>query len=212
MKYKTVFIDWNGTLCNSQFWERWETDELKREQHTLVRHALFENEAGVKVLNHWMRGWMSVSSVVQYLHDTTGIGLNEIYDELLYSAHNMHFINDDVIKKIQTLRHKGIHVAIASDNMDIFRAHTVKTLRLEDLFDAILTSDSQSALKREINESGASPFFDDYLLKYGIRSGESVLIDDSESSRSVEAIGIDFLHVNEAAPLEGHLNAILGSS
>lgn len=209
MKYKTIFIDWHGTLSNSRFWDRWANDPSKQNLHKLAQHALFESEEGILVAKDWMRGLRSVDDVVQYLHETTGIAVADMKDELRYTSENMVFINPDVIQRIEVLRSKGVKVVIASDNMDTFRLWTIPALGLDGMFDGILTSDTQGALKSEVATDGFSQFFSHYLRQHNLRPGEAVLIDDNEGLQSIKSLGIDFLHVNETASLVHHLDDLL---
>jgi FMN phosphatase YigB (HAD superfamily) len=212
MKYKTIFIDWHGTLSNSRFWDRWAKDVNKQHLHKRAQHALFEDTEGLLILKDWMRGLRSVDNVISYLHDVTGIPATDLEDELRYTAENMAFINPDVVDRIETLRSKGVKVIIASDNMDTFRLWTIPALGLEDLFDGILTSERQGSLKSEVGEDGSSPFFSLYLQQNNLQPGEAVLIDDNQELKLVESLGIDFLHVNAAADLVDHLDDLIRNS
>lgn len=212
MKYKTIFIDWHGTLSNSRFWDRWAKDVNKQHLHKRAQHALFEDTEGLLILKDWMRGLRSVDNVISYLYDVAGIPATDLEDELRYTAENMAFINPDVVDRIETLRSKGVKVIIASDNMDTFRLWTIPALGLEDLFDGILTSERQGALKSEVGEDGSSPFFSLYLRQNNLQPGEAVLIDDNQELKLVESLGIDFLHVNAAADLVDHLDDLIRNS
>lgn len=207
--YKTIFIDWHGTLSNSRFWDRWAKDENKQHLHQLAQHALFEDAEGLLVLNDWMRGLRSVDNVIGYIHDTTGIPSADLEDELRYTSENMAFINPDVVDRVETLRSMGVKVVIASDNMDTFRLWTIPAMGLEDMFDGILTSETQGALKSQIDEAGFSQFFGHYLQQNNLQPSEAVLIDDNEKLRLVESLGLDFLHVNETADLVSYLDNLI---
>ena len=209
MKYKTVFIDWNGTLSHSRFWDRlaYARDEYSRYEQ--IQNVLFHNQEGKLIVEDWMRGLRSAGNVLQYLHDRTGIPINELESELRYSSENMRFINAGVIEKIQTIRANGTRVVIATDNMDTFRHLTVKELRLNELFDGILTSDTAGALKTDIDPDGSSPFFRLYLAQNELSNGDAVIIDDSEDTRIVESFGIDFLHVKQTSSIDDHLDVII---
>jgi FMN phosphatase YigB (HAD superfamily) len=209
MKYKTIFIDWHGTLSNSRFWDRWAKDIDKQHLHQQAQYALFEDAEGLLILKDWMRGLRSVNNVISYLHEATGIPAAELEDELRYTSENMAFINHDVVDRIETLRSMGAKVLIASDNMDTFRLWTIPALGLEGLFDGILTSERRGALKSEVNEDGFSPFFSLYLRQNNIQPGEAVLIDDNQELKLVESLGIDFLHVNAVADLVHHLDDLI---
>lgn len=211
MKYKTIFIDWHGTLSNSRFWDRWAKDVDKQHLHQQAQHALFEDAEGLLILKDWMRGLRSVNNVVSYLHDVTGIPAADLQDELRYTSENMAFINPDVVDRIETLRSMGVKVVIASDNMDTFRLWTVPALGLEELFDGILTSERRGALKSEVGEDGFSPFFSLYLQQNNLQPGEAVLIDDNQGLKLVESLGIDFLHVNVTANLVYYLDDLIRS-
>lgn len=201
--YKVVFVDWDGTLSNSKFWDRWTgTDKYSR-----IQKALFVD--GREYTHLWMKGLMTYSQVLTYVESKTGIPYKELADELEYSARNMEFIDNKAARLIHALRNKGVKVVIATDNMDTFRLWSVPGLALETLFDGILTSDTAGALKSESHDNGTSTFFFHYLAQNNIQPGESVLIDNSRDVKVVERFGIDFLHVNETTSLTQHLQDLL---
>jgi len=76
-------------------------------------------------------------------------------------------------------------------------------------FDGILTSDTAGALKTDMDSDGSSPFFRLYLTQNELNRGDSVIIDDSEDTRLLNNIGIDFLHVDQTSSLGDHLDAII---
>lgn len=209
MSYKVIFIDWNGTLSDSRFWDRWSevSDEFKRYER--IQEVLFSSEEGRRIIRDWMRGVRSAENVLRYLHEMTGIPMVELESELRYSSEHMKIADPSVINKIQTLRAGGAKVVIATDNMDIFRLWTVPALKLDGLFDGILTSDSAGALKTELNGDGLSPFFRQYLTENSLQAGDSVIIDDSEDTRILSTLGIDFLHVNQTMSLGDHLDSLI---
>lgn len=209
MKYKAVFVDWNGTLSSSRFWTRWADKPDTQEWYALVQGALFDNIEGRLIIGDWMRGLRSVDNVMQYIHDVTSIPIIELENELRYSSEHMTIDDPSIIERLKILRDNGIKVVIATDNMDVFRRWTIDALQLEDIFDGILVSDTQGALKKEVDSNGMSPFFHLYLTQNQLKAGESVLVDDSEDSRIVESFGIDFLHVNESKTLVNQLDYII---
>lgn len=202
-QYKVVFIDWDGTLSNSRFWERW----TGTDKYRLIQQALFVD--GLEYIRLWMTGFLTHSKVLRYVESKTGISYEELAGELEYSARHMKFIDNEVTSLIHQLRSNGVKVVIATDNMDTFRLWSVPELGLEVLFDGILTSDMRGALKSESFDDGTSKFFAQYVTQNGIQPGQSVLIDNSLDIKVVEKFGIDFLHVNEAAPLTKHLRKLL---
>lgn len=201
--YKTIFIDWDGTLSNSKFWERWSKDPEYRSKYDLIQRILFQNAHDL--LHDWMLGFRSMTFVVNYLADVTGLSYDELMTELRYSCEHMEFLEESTIDAIQNVRKKGTRVIIATDNMDTFRQWTVPALRINDLFDGILTSDTRGAFKVQSSANGASLFFHHYLSQNNLKSGEAVLIDDSIDNKVVENFGIDFLHVNAKTGLASYL-------
>ena len=202
-QYKTIFIDWDGTLSNSRFWDRW----IGTDKYDLIQKALFVD--GLEYIRLWMTGFMPYGQVLKYVESKTAKPYDELKEELEYSSRHMKFIDDEVTSLVQELRSNGVKVVIATDNMDTFRLWSSPELELDMLFDGILTSDTRGALKSESYDDGTSKFFSHYLIQNGIREGESVLIDDSLDTRVVEDFGIDFLHVNETASLTEHLKGLL---
>lgn len=202
-QYKTIFIDWDGTLSNSRFWDRW----IGTDKYNAIQKALFID--GLEYTHLWMTGFMSYDQVLNYVESKTGIPYDELKQELEYSARHMKFVDDEVVSLVQELRSHGARVVIATDNMDTFRLWTSPELKLEMLFDGILTSDTRAALKSEVNDDGTSKFFSHYLTQNSIARSESVLIDNSLDTKIVESFGIEFLHVNEASPLTRHLEDLL---
>lgn len=215
MRYKTIFIDWSGTLSDSKFWGRWADDTTNRDKYDLIQKALFDSPEGQIVLHDWLLDLYSADNVLQYVSKATGIALQELKDELYYSAEHMTFTDPSCIETIQKLRKSGVKVVIASDNMDVFRLYTAMSLKLYDLFDDIITSDEKGAMKSQLddtedeNEAQYSPFFSPYLEDHELDEGESVLIDNSADLKStVSALGIDFMHVSPTHTLAECLSEI----
>lgn len=211
MKYKVLFIDWDGTLSNSRFWERWKNDPKDSPKYHLLQKVLFESKDGEALLIEWMVGQKSHKDILSFVSKATNIDFEELAEELRYSAENMKFIDKDIPVLIQQLREKGVKVLIATDNMDTFGHWTVPALELELLFDGILASDKRGALKSDISPNGFSKFFGDYLSEQSIGPNEAALIDNSMDNTSVERFGITFLHVNESQTATDHMRNILRS-
>ena len=202
-QYKVIFIDWDGTLSNSRFWERW----LGTDKYDLIQKELFVD--GIEYIRLWMTGLLTYSKVLRFVESKTGIAYDELASELEYSARHMKFIDNEVTNLIHKLRGNGVKLVLATDNMDTFRLWSVPALGLETLFDEVLTSDTRGSLKSEIYSDGTSKFFSQYLTRNNVQSGESVLIDNSLDIRVVENFGIDFLHVDETTSLAEHLRTLL---
>lgn len=207
MNYKAIFVDWDGTLSNSRFWDRW----IGTERYQLIQRELFININARDMLNNWMCGWTPYDSVLKYLEEKTSIPYKELEDELRYSAEHMEYIDPKVTDLIFRLREKNIKVVVATDNMDTFKHWTIPALGLDSSFDGVLVSDSRGALKSHIYPDGTSMFFSHYLSQNMIKPEETVLIDNSEDAKIVETFGMNFLHVSEELPLSAHLDSLLRS-
>lgn len=209
MQYKVIFIDWDGTLSRSRFWDRWNDGLEHQWKYDLLQSTLFISDMGRDLVKKWMLGDRSYSDIIDYAANVTGIPTEELETELRYSAENMKFIDRNALELIRRLRRHGLKVVIATDNMDIFRKWTVPAMRLEERFDDILTSDRRKAFKTHSTRERTSLFFDNYISKHGIKAHQSALIDDSLDTKIVEQWGIDFFHVTEIEPLAVHLRRLI---
>ncbi len=205
MHYKVVFIDWDGTLSGSRFWERWRGTP----QYELIQSKLFGSREGKLIIRDWMLGLRDYKSVLSYLTEATTIPYNELARELQYSAENMQFIDQQALEKIRLLREYGVKVLIATDNMDTFRLWTMPALGIESLFDGVLASDIQGAMKSYLSSDGVSLFFAPYFLQNDLAPQNMVLIDDSIDTKVVEKFGMNFMHVDDKHSLTFHLDNIL---
>lgn len=161
------------------------------------------------LLQDWMRGRITYVTILHYLEDKTEISYKVLEDELQYSSENMTYIDPSAIEQVQVLRANGVKVVIATDNMDTFQRWTVPALQLDVLFDDILTSNTQQALKADFNSDGTSAFFASYVSRSIAEPSEMVLLDDSLDTKIIKGVGMDFLRVTEAMPLGYHLANIL---
>jgi FMN phosphatase YigB (HAD superfamily) len=210
MNYEAVFIDWDGTLSNSRFWERWRDDEQYTDRYDKIQSSLFKSPEENNYVQHWMTGFMDHKFILNHLAKTTDIPRQELWDELRYSAENMKFIDESVLPKIQRLRDMSKLVVIATDNMDTFDKWTVPAMGLYEHFDDVLNSSSLRVMKSEISPMySRSKFFFQYLKEMGIAPEETVLIDNSLGTKCLESVGINFMHVTDLEPLSFHLDTIL---
>ena len=210
MKYEAVFVDWDGTLSDSRFWDRWRDDPERAEKYGKIQNALFETVTGKRMLKFWMTGFWDYKQILTYVNESTGVSYGELENELRYSAENMKLIDDKVLDQVRQLRDIGKQVVIATDNMDTFDLWTVPALELNDHFDDILNSSSVKLLKGAASPFGAKgSFFSRYLKQMSIAPENTVLIDNSRSAKSVEGAGMNFMHVNNRHSLSDHLSTIL---
>lgn len=204
-KYKIVFIDWNGVLSGSKFW--WHLEDKKHPKSELfekIETSLYGNLR--HLLKPWMRGELKTEDVIKTTADEGGLDYDEVLQEFIHSCKTMQFVSEDVPSYINELRSNNVKVVIATDNMDSFSRWTVPALKLHELFDGYINSYDIKAMKGDFNEKGKSLFFYNYLKKYDLKSGEAVLIDDSEDKEGkINASGIDY---EEVEPINGLVPAL----
>lgn len=94
--------------------------------------------------------------------------------------------------------------------MDSFPRWTVPALLLKTHFDDILDSHTLKAMKGDMDDSGRSLFFSDYLTKYNILPGESLIIDDSEDKEGrIGNVGIEYRKIEPVFGLVPELEQII---
>jgi FMN phosphatase YigB (HAD superfamily) len=193
MQPKVIFVDWDGTLSDSRFWEGCNTPNLSPRIIAGVTMFLFRDSKDL--ITRWMTGFTSSSRVVGIAANRFGLNAQELHEELERSCRNMRLVNSTIPAKIKKIQEQGTRVMIATDNMDTFENWTVPSLGLDRVFDGILSSPSRGALKSELHGS-ESPFFDLYFKQQGINPSESILIDNSLNNKKLERTGMQFVHIN----------------
>jgi len=200
-----MFIDWNGTLSNSVFWEHLKKSD--NETFTQIRNQLFNESC--ETVNLWMMGKKNYEDIVDEISFTTGINASFILDELAISCRNIKLISDEIISLVASIRGRGIKVVIATDNMDVFDKYTVPALGLNNIFDDILNSYNLGAFKSEEDADGNLLFFNNWLNKNGIKIENTVLIDDSIKSKNFfENKGMRFMPINNEYSVIDYLKEI----
>jgi FMN phosphatase YigB (HAD superfamily) len=202
MPYKTIFIDWDGTLSASRFWEHWAAEYPQK--FAQIQLALFVQRPDL--LNHWMIGQITAEICLAEVAAITHIEVIELLQGLEYSCQHMSFINDDSLTSIHQLRQKGVQVVIATDNMDTFHRWTTPALGLNTIFDHILNSAQLGTLKTTKDLDGTSLFFGKYLLHHHLKPGDTILIDDSPGNSIVQDFGIDYLKIDHGQDITSILN------
>jgi FMN phosphatase YigB (HAD superfamily) len=208
MKPKVIFVDWDGTLSNSRFWEGCNTPSLSPEVINSITTFLFRDSKDL--VNDWMTGLTASSRVIDIVADQFKLKAHELNQELERSCRNMKFMSIGIPNKIRQIQEQGTKVVIATDNMDTFDDWTVPSLKLDSIFDGILNSPRQGVLKSEIRE-GISAFFSPYFMQQGLKPTESVLIDNRLSNNVLESIGIEFIHINSDYNLDEALDSLSSS-
>lgn len=166
---RTLFIDFDGTICHDRFWRG-----LKPDEYTQIQNFLF---SGKNILvADWMRGRYTSEEINRAVEIETSLPYDYLWQVFVNDCQTM-FVDPKIIDLIQVLRNR-YHVVLITGNMDCFTRFTLPALKLEASFDEIVNSYYEGQLKTE-NE-GAT------FVKYtkgGI--SEAILIEDSTKSCEV---------------------------
>jgi len=174
---KIIFLDWNGTLSVSKFWERLANSKHRYHGYFQpIEEFLFKKND--YLIKDWMLGRFDSEEICRIIGEGTGLDPKIIFEELEKSARQMKFVNPQIPAIIREIR-KKTKVVVATDNMDTFERFTIPGMGLEKIFDGFLISCEIGCFKYDLSESGI-PFFDNYLKANGLSYKEAVLVDDSE--------------------------------
>lgn len=206
---KIVFLDWSGTISGSKFWGHLEDPKHpNHEIYSKTQKFLFEENR--HLLDPWMRGLVTSENILNKIAEDTEISFDVLLEEFVNSCIKMKYSTDRFIKLIAQIRHLGIRVVIATDNMDSFPRWTVTALGLEKIFDDILDSYTLKVLKRDFDAEGTSLFFSDYLHSVDISPRDCLLIDDSEDKgNKIQNYGIEYHRIEPIVGLEPELISII---
>ena len=172
---KTIFLDWNGTICNNVFWQQLDNNSTK-EIFEKIKKCLFIDNGNL--IDPWMKNQLSMNDIIDITSNETKINKQFLKEQLIFSSENMNFINPEIPNIIKLIQEKGIKVVLASDNMDVFR-NTISKLKLDLLFDDLLLSNEIGFLKTEWT-GNTSLFFKNYIKRKNLNPNECILIDDSK--------------------------------
>lgn len=178
---KVIFIDWNGTLSRSLFFEQMNND--KHPYHHLlpsIEEWLFRKNK--KLCSEWMYGKYTSESIIEMMSKDLQIDYDLLLTELRTSCENMKLISNEIPSLIKKIKEHGIRVVIATDNMDCFTKWTVPALGLERLFDEILNSFDLGIVKNDFSPEGKPLFFEQFMNKYKLDYSNTLLLDDSSKT------------------------------
>lgn len=199
MNKKIIFIDWDGTLCSSRFWE---TLSAKNSSFAQVVANFFATEK--ELIKNWMRGKHKSEEINKILSERAGLPEEEVWQSFVTDCQNMQF-NPETAKLIQELR-KKFTIILITGNMDCFSRFTVPALKLNELFDHVINSYDTGMLKTDEN---GKQFFD-CLTIYNEKMADAYLIEDSANTCEIfNKLGGKALKVNKKADTVIHLKNIL---
>jgi FMN phosphatase YigB (HAD superfamily) len=193
---KAVFVDWYKTLSTSLFWQYCREARLSSADSSAVERHVFGQPELVRA---WMLGTIGAEDVCCLAAEALCLRPEDVVADLQRSCQAMELDAPAAIDTVRLLRQRGIKVVLATDNMDTFERWTVPALRLDQHFDAILSSSTCHALKADL-ANGQSPFFGPWLAKNGISPTEATLVDDSRCP-AAEVTGMTVRVVDNPANL-----------
>lgn len=206
---KILFLDWNGTLSNSFFWEhmRLSKDPSVKSLYERWDTCLFCKPK--EYIQGWMRGEYSTESVLKELATETDTKYEVVLKEFITGCKAMKFVSEDIPVIVKDLQKAGYYVLIATNNMDCFTRWTVSSMKLHLLFDEILNSFYLKGLKHE-EIGGKSVFFENIFTKYDVIPKNCIFIDDSADKNGyIENLGIKYIQIKDSTEFLSVLESLL---
>jgi FMN phosphatase YigB (HAD superfamily) len=193
---KTLFVDFDGTICTDRFWR-----SLPPDQYEITQQAIFSEDSPLAA--DWMRGKYTSEEINKRVAVALGTPYEVVWDMYVRDCREMR-VNPELLALIDELR-LIYHVVLITGNMDSFDRFTIPALELDQHFDVIVNSANEQKLKTD--NDGES------FLKY--LKGEiadAVLIEDSPKTCAVfTALGGTALQVTPITPTLMHLQSLLNS-
>ncbi|QDV21444.1 hypothetical protein Pan153_61320 [Gimesia panareensis] len=191
---KVIFVDWHGVLSCDPFWLSilHNTDHPLHHRLTVATETLFRDES---LIHDWMRGDISANQILASLDIEPDDSFPPGYlrRKLVEDCQLMQ-VNQRLVQILREARQQGIGIVLATDNMDCFleaflqtrqqrplatqsaEGETVTFRSTVQMFDDVLCSCAQRALKRENPER----FYGNWLSEYSLEFRDALLLDDLE--------------------------------
>lgn len=163
---RTLFVDFDGTICFDRFWQ-----DLSKDEYAHVEDMLFRQNR--HYVADWMRGMYTSEDVNRFVSKKTGISYERLWEVFVAGCKSM-VVSQGVLNQIDRLRDR-FYTVLITGNMDSFDRFTVPSLKLDQHFDIIVNSYTEKILKFEDN--GAT--FQKYLMG---DIHDAILIEDSQKS------------------------------
>lgn len=203
---EAIFIDFNGTLSHSLFWEHLKDSDLKedRDMFAACVDALFTNRKDE--IYSWMRGGSSTEKELKFVANKAKQDYNQILKEFIKGCELMELASENLKETILELRKKGVKVVISTNNMDCFSRWTVPAMNLKSQFDDILNSFDRKGMKHDNDESGETIFFRGFFQKNNLNPSKCLFIDDGlDKQDRISNLGIKYIQIHERNGLEKEL-------
>ncbi len=186
---KTLFVDFDGTLCHDRFWRSLDPALMEK-----VQQSLFLDDKSV--VSDWMNGVYNSEDINKKLADGLGVEYAFLWDVFVKDCRNMK-VEEVVLEQLKKLRH-SYKIVLITDNMDCFDRFTVPSLKLNEYFDVIVNSFNERLSKNEND----GQLFREVMERVGSKPADSILMDNSEKSCSVfEKLGGTSFLVTKEKPL-----------
>ena len=172
MDKNIVFVDWDGTLSWSRYWE-----SLLKTNDTLAKVVsdffAFEKDMEAR----WMRGGLKSEDINKLISQRSGLSEDFLWRTFISDCQKMK-VDPEVISLIKKLKGKYI-VILVTGNMDCFSRFTVPALGLDKVFNKIINSSHVGYLKTEYDGKTFTDCFKEYNIE---NRSKSYLLDDSEKT------------------------------
>ncbi len=160
---RTLFIDFDGTICHDRFWRSLQSDEIEQ-----VENFLFSGQNSL--VTDWMKGAYTAEEINKLVSDKTGLAYEYLWGIFVQDCKTMR-VETKLLELINQLR-GAFHVVLITGNMDCFNRFTIPSLQLDKYFDVIVNSFDEKQLKTD--DGGAS-----FIKHNKGRLHDAILIDDS---------------------------------
>ena len=196
MNKKIIFLDWDGTICWSRFWESLIKSDVVFAQ-AVNKFFLYEKE----IVHNWMRGKIKSEQINVIISRKTGLSRAKVWREFVSNCEKMK-IDKDIISLVKKVRKKH-PVILVTGNMDCFTRFTVPALKLNEIFDDIVNSADIGYLKTDYD----GRVFIDLLEKFDIDNiSNAYLLDDSEKTCKIfNQLGGTAIKINSKKDTINHL-------
>jgi FMN phosphatase YigB (HAD superfamily) len=166
---KTLFVDFDGTICHDRFWRSLNSSESRQ-----IQNFLFSDNNSI--ITDWMRSEYTSEEINELVAKETGLDYEYLWDAFVHDCKNM-TVPAEILELIKRLRNK-FHVVLMTGNMDCFSRFTIPALELDKYFDVIVNSFDEKRLKTDDNGLSFMKY-----VKGNIQ--DAILIEDSERSCEV---------------------------
>lgn len=193
---KTLFVDFDGTICHDRFWR-----SLNQSKYDVVQEILFKQNSDL--VNEWMRGKYSSEYINEFVATETGISYPHLWEIFQNDCKTMQ-VEKDIFELLSQLR-TNYHLVLITGNMDSFSRFTMPALKLDSYFDVIVNSYTKGQLKTDNNGESFLKYLDGLIT-------DSILIEDSQKSCDIfTQLGGTVLQVRDNFTANFHLRMLLNA-